>query len=113
MGAFAAGQVIVVPFPFSDLSGKKFRPALILADAGRGDWVLCQITSNSFADPDAIELNESAFTQGGLQRTSYARPSKLFTANDSLFVAQAGVLKTFNFERVRDAIIAMLLGEKA
>jgi mRNA interferase MazF len=37
MGPSAAGQVIVVPFPFSDLSGQKFRPALILADAGRGD----------------------------------------------------------------------------
>jgi mRNA interferase MazF len=113
MGAFAAGQVIVVPFPFSDLSGKKYRPALILADAGRGDWVLCQITSNSFSDPDAIELNEYAFSQGGLQRISYARPGKLFTANDSLFAAQSGVLKTADFLRVRDAVVAMLLGDKA
>ena len=48
MGAFVAGQVIVVPFPFSDLSAQKYRPALILADAARGDWVLCQITSNYF-----------------------------------------------------------------
>ncbi len=51
MGAFAAGQVIVVPFPFSDLSAQKYRPALILADAGRGDWVLCQITSIHFLIP--------------------------------------------------------------
>lgn len=76
MGAFAAGQVIVVPFPFSDLSAQKYRPALILADAGRGDWVLCQITSNPFSDPGAIELNESDFSQGSLQRISYARPGR-------------------------------------
>lgn len=113
MGAFAAGQVIVVPFPFSDLSAQKYRPALILADAGRGDWVLCQITSNPFSDPDAIELNESAFSQGSLQRTSYARPGKLFTANDSLFVAQVGVLHDPVFHRVRDAVVAMLRGDKA
>ncbi len=112
MGAFAAGQVIVVPFPFSDLSAQKYRPALILADVGRGDWVLCQITSNPFSDPGAIELNESAFSQGSLQRTSYARPGKLFTANDSLFVAQVGILHDAVFQRVRDAVVAMLRGDK-
>jgi len=49
MGAFAAGQVVVLPFPFSDLTRNKFRPALLLADARRGDWIACQITSNAFA----------------------------------------------------------------
>jgi mRNA interferase MazF len=42
MAAPAAGSVILVPFPFSDLSQSKIRPALVLADAGRGDWILCQ-----------------------------------------------------------------------
>ncbi len=113
MGAFAAGQVIVVPFPFSDLSAQKYRPALILADAGRGDWVLCQITSNPFSDPLAIELNESAFSQGSLQRISYIRPGKLFTANDSLFSAQAGILHNATFQQARDAVIAILSGSQA
>lgn len=44
------GEVVLVPFPFSDLSQAKVRPALCLADAGRGDWVLCQITSNPYGD---------------------------------------------------------------
>lgn len=108
MGAFAAGQVIIVPFPFSDLSAQKYRPALILADAGRDDWVLCQITSNPFADVAAIELPEAVFKQGSLQRISYARPSKLFTANESLFAAQAGELHRVIFQQVRDAVIAVL-----
>jgi mRNA interferase MazF len=42
MGAFTTGQVVILPFPFSDLSQQKNRPALLLADVGRGDWVLCQ-----------------------------------------------------------------------
>lgn len=45
------GEVVLVPFPFSDLSQSKVRPAVCLADAGRGDWVLCQITSNPYGDP--------------------------------------------------------------
>ena len=43
----AAGSVVLVPFPFSDLSQTKLRPTVVLADAGRGDWILCQITSYS------------------------------------------------------------------
>lgn len=74
MGTFAAGQVVVLPFPFSDLTRNKYRPALILADAGRGDWIACQITSNPFADRLAIAVTETDFSTGSLQRISYARP---------------------------------------
>ena len=59
MGAFAAGQVILLPFPFSDLTRSKLRPALLLADAGRDDWIACQITSNPYADPHAIALAQT------------------------------------------------------
>jgi mRNA interferase MazF len=40
----------MVPFPFSDLSQSRLRPAIVLADAARGDWILCQVTSNPYAD---------------------------------------------------------------
>ena len=92
MGALAAGAVVLVPFPFSDLSLSKLRPAVVLADAGRGDLVLCQVTSNSYSDPLAVELSPSSFSGGSLQRTSYARPGKLFTASGTLVVRQVGTL---------------------
>jgi mRNA interferase MazF len=56
MGALAVGQVVLVPFPFSDLSQAKMRPAVVLADAGRGDWILCQVTSNPYGDARVITL---------------------------------------------------------
>ena len=43
----SVGEVVLVRFPFSYLSQSKLRPAVCLADAGRGDWLLCQITSNA------------------------------------------------------------------
>ncbi len=56
MGVLAAGQVVLVPFPFSDLTRTKMRPAVVLADAGRDDWILCQITSNPYGDTRSVIL---------------------------------------------------------
>jgi mRNA interferase MazF len=51
------GEVVLVPFPFWDLSQAKVRPAVCLADAGRGDWVLCQITSGPYGEPGAVPVS--------------------------------------------------------
>ena len=70
MGTPAVGTVVLVPFPFSDLSASKLRPAVALADAGRGDWICAQITSNPYADAAAMALTEADFSSGSLARTS-------------------------------------------
>jgi mRNA interferase MazF len=104
----APGAVILLRFPFSELSQSKLRPAVVLADAGRGDWVLCQITSKPYGDPLAVQIDQSDFAVGSLQVQSFARPGKLFTANTSLFTAEVGVLTASAFTRVTAAIIKML-----
>jgi mRNA interferase MazF len=103
-----AGAVVLVQFPFSDLSQTKLRPALALAEAGRGDLILCQITSNPYGDANAIELKDDSFQIGSLRVVSYARPSKLFTANASLILAQVGTLKTEALKQVIEAVIDIL-----
>lgn len=108
MGAFASRQVILLPFPFSDLSAQKHRPALVMADAGRGDWLLCQITSNPYADITAVELAETAFANGGLKRLSYARPNKLFTAHETLFRGVAGSLGDDAHRQVVEAVVKLV-----
>lgn len=113
MGPFTAGQVVILPFPFSDLSRNKYRPALLLAAAGRGDWIACQHTSNPFADQRAIAVAETDFSAGSLQRLSYARPGKLFTAHERLFADCAGNLAVNKLLEVRHAVIALLQGGKA
>ena len=108
MVAPAAGEVVLVPFPFSDLSQTKVRPAVCLADAGRGDWVLCQITSNLYGDPAAVPLDGPDFATGGLLVASFARPGKLFTAHTALMVRSVGVLNPAAFARVLSAVVAIL-----
>ena len=80
MVAPSVAAVVLVPFPFSDLTRAKLRPAVVLADAGRDDWILCQVTSKPYGDSGAITLEETAFATGSLRVSSYARPGKLFTA---------------------------------
>jgi mRNA interferase MazF len=103
-----AGTVVLVPFPFSDLSGSKLRPSLVLANAGRGDWILCQITSNPYGDSSAIPITNDDFEKGSLQIQSDARPTKLFTANNHLFVSQVGILKTNKLKDITAVIVKIL-----
>jgi mRNA interferase MazF len=104
----SARAIVLVPFPFSDLSQSKLRPSVVLADAGKGDYVLCQITSNVYSDPRAIEIKNSSFASGSLRVVSYARPSKLFTANHNLLVAQVGILNDDTFKQIVDAVVKLL-----
>ena len=104
----AAGSVVVVPFPFSDLSRAKLRPAVVLADAGRGDWILCQVTSNPYGDAQAIKLTDASFHSGSLDVTSYARPGKLFTASHNLMTAQVDRLKDESLKDIIDAVVNIL-----
>lgn len=110
MGVPAAGTVVLIPFPFSDLSRSKLRPAIVLAAADRDDLILCQVTSNPYADESAVELTSADFDSGSLQRTSYARPGKLFTANSTLIVGNAGLLKAATADRIIEAVVAILRG---
>ena len=108
MGTFAAGQVVIVHFPFSDLTASKLRPAVVLPEAGRGDWILCQITSKSYGDDKAIFLDATDFARGSLRVTSFVRPGKLFTAHGSLVANQVGELQPGKFSAVRDAVVRMI-----
>ena len=110
MGSFTAGSVILIPFPFSDLSNTKLRPAIVLATLDRGDCILCQVTSKPY-DNEAIELQQADFLEGSLQRISYARPGKLFTAHASLLKHHVGQLTLPRFLVVRDQVIKIIRGD--
>ena len=66
MGVFVKGDIVVIPFPFSDLSGNKRRPALVIAALPGEDGILCQITSRHKTDPLALSLEAADFASGGL-----------------------------------------------
>jgi len=103
-------SIVLVRFPFSDLSSWKLRPAVVLAPVDRDDWILSQITSNPYADPTAIKITRDDFATGSLRIDSYARPGKIFTANNSVMMSEAGILNTVFFKRIIDAVVDIIRG---
>ncbi len=104
----SAGKVVLVPFPFSDLSKSKLMPAVVLADAGRGDWILCQVTSKLYGDSSSIGLTDESFADGSLKMDSFARLGKRFTAATSLIVNEVGLLTVEVMSRIVDTVVGML-----
>ena len=108
MVAPTTGAIVLIRFPFSDLSQAKLRPAVVLADAGRGDWILCQGTSKPYGDDRAITLEDTSFSSGSLRILSYARPGKLFTANRDIIVSEVATLKSPMLKQIVDAVADLL-----
>ena len=107
MGKFIKGDIVVLPFPFSDLSASKRRPALVLVDLGGNDIILCQITSKNIKDDNAIPVELSDVADGSLNGVSNIRPNKLFTADENIILYKIGKLIPAKLDDVIDEIVAM------
>lgn len=108
MERFVKGDVVVVPFPFSDLSQAKRRPALVIAGLEGDDLILCQITSQSIQDKYAISVEENDFTIGMLKIKSNVRPNRIFTADRYLVLYKIGHLKMEKLSLIINKIIDIL-----
>jgi mRNA interferase MazF len=108
MGAPSVGDVVIIPFPYSNLSKSKRRPALVLAEVGRGDFLLCQITSKPYDDLHALPLNVADLLSGGIKRDSFIRGTKLFTGSEALILGVAGHLTHSKLSEVIRQLIEML-----
>ncbi len=108
MGRFMKGDIAVIPFPFSDLSDAKKRPALVLAELDGDDVILCQITSQNIKDEYAIILKDSDFKSGSLNKTSNIRPNRIFTADEKIILYKVGNVKEEKINEVVDKIIEIL-----
>jgi len=78
MERFIKGDIVVIPFPFSDLTGAKRRPVLVITNLKGEDLILCQITSKKVRDEYAITITEKDFEEGSLKQESNVRPNKIW-----------------------------------
>ncbi len=108
MGKFVKGDIIVIPFPFSDLSGSKRRPALVIADLQGDDIILCQITSQNTRDNYAIPLASTDLKDGSLNVQSNIRPNRIFTADKNIIIYKMATVNDKIVKAVIEKIVEII-----
>jgi len=105
---FVKGNVVVVPFPFSDLTQAKRRPALVISKLEGDDLILCQITSQSIEDTYAISLNDKDFETGSLKQPSNIRPNRIFTADSHIILYKVGNLTVIKLNEIIEKVVEII-----
>ena len=111
MARFKRGDIVVLPFPFSDASSAKPRPCLVVAELpylGGTDYLVCMISTQSTSDPHSIELKPSNLVLGKLDAQSYIRPLYLFGASGDVIERRIGVMQQDMFKKVLEAIVSVV-----
>ena len=102
--AYRQGDIVLVSFPFTDLTSSKRRPALVLSpdsfNAAGEDLVLAAVTSHITGDPNAVHLGRGDFAEGGLPRASMVKTTKLFTMHSSLVTERICALRIEKMEEI-------------
>jgi mRNA interferase MazF len=104
MGKPLVGEVVVLPFPQTNLQSGKRRPALVVANLTGDDLILCQITSQSRSDGYSLPLAIADFERGRLSVNSFIRPNRLFTVEQSVILYAAGKVKDAKLREARAKI---------
>ena len=108
MAKFVKGDVVVVPFPFSDLTQAQRRPALVISKLEGDDLILCQITSQSIKDNYALLLDDRDFETGSLNQPSNVRPNRIFTADSHIILYKVGNLTIKKRKEIIEKIVEII-----
>lgn len=100
------GDIVLIPFPFSDLTGNKLRPAVILCSAIH-DVTVCFITTQ-FQWKDEFDFEISPSAENGLKRLSIVRISKFATIDKQLIEGRLGTLESKFVELLNKGLIKVL-----
>ena len=101
-------SIILVPFPYTDLSGAKKRPALVISsldfNTNNEDIICCLITSNPEDRQHAIKITNKDMENGYLEFESRIKPYRIFTVNKRLIYRVLGKLDLSKSKLVIDEI---------
>jgi len=105
-------DIVVMPFPYSDLTGSKQRPALIVSNSRVNmgeDRICCLITSNK--PEDGLRVEHAHFKEGKLPFQSWVKPHRLFSVDKKIIRKKiCTVTKDFH-DKVISAIDSFLAAE--
>ncbi len=101
-------DILLVPFPFSDQSGKKIRPVLVLSSDSYNkfsdDMVVCGITSNVKQNIYSVTINDKYLEIGKLYEQSSVKADNLLKINKNLVIKNIGTLNHAKFLEVLNVL---------
>ena len=112
---FQRGSIVSVPFPFTDLTKTKPRPALVISNSDQlvntGDIIVVMITSKKHEDGINI-LIEKEHLNFTLPQESYVRCHRIATIDNNMVIAKIGEANDELLERVENAVAIIISGPK-
>ena len=109
---FESGEVVLIPFPFTDLSQVKRRPVLILSSSRHNrdsrDFISCGITSNLGNRRNSVMLDPSEMVDGSIPARSRIKYDKVFTVEKGLVLRGLGKVSSHKLSQVRSGLMSLL-----
>jgi mRNA interferase MazF len=109
------GQIFLFPFPNTDQTAGKLRPALVLRHCPTQyeDWLICMISSQlvqyTLGIDEVIDEGDDDFKESGLKQTSVIRLTRLAVVNQSIFLGTIGKIKNERLERIKQKLANWIL----
>lgn len=107
MEKLVKGDIVILPFPFSDLTKTKRRPALVIMNLKGDDLILAQITSFKQKDIYSVDLDNEDLSFGKLSISSSIRLNRLFTADRCILEYKLGSLNKIKIKEVENKLVEM------
>ena len=102
------GDIVLVPFPFTDLSGQKVRPALVLFASPRGeDCTVAFISSRARVRMHTFDVAITASKKNGLKFDSTLKLDKMATLQKKIIIGKLGALDSTLLKIVNAKLIAL------
>lgn len=107
---YSRGDIVIVPFPFTDQTDSKPRPALVISNSKVNqtrDIILAQITSTLRNDEFSITIEDALVTKS-LRKDCEIRCNKIFTAEKSLVTGKISSIKAERYTEIYGKIVSLL-----
>ena len=102
---FEQGEIVFVPFPFTNLASSKKRPVLVLSktdyNAKSSDFVCCGITSSTIRANHSVFIESKDLAAGFLPKPSTIKVNTVFTLEKSIVIRSLGKVRSNIMERVK------------
>jgi len=105
-------DIVLVPYPFSDLSQAKYRPAIVISNDTYNrsfkDFIAVPLTSNPNTRDHTVPVSSKDMATGSLTIASVAKVDKIFNLEQRLIVKTYGQLRQDVFDKIRTELLKLI-----